>query len=622
MGEKTLNEYFYKPSFGAEGEIEMGKFHDALDVADAQIEANKGSGHTQNTDTDLDATFEATFVKKTDSINVLSDITSPGMDIEDAVALKHVNASNIVLCADYTNPDDAITAIGADNKTLLVTEAETCDTNFTVPANVTVWFERGGKWTINNGITVTFNGQIDAGLWQIFEYVGTGTLAGTAKVESFYPQWFGAIGDGVVDDTTAIQQAMEFTNGGILFFSVGTYLISGNLEEDQYNTWQGASTRYSIIKGDATPRTLTVARTETTGHYTGAEFNNLTFEDVRIIIGHATKYAVGTTFKNCDIKEGVIGGNAVTFTSNAWQTLFIDCKIHNCAIGVLLDFSGATNSGGLIAFTNTHIFNVATCFKSDGMTADGMNVVFTGCVLSSATDYGLWTVAANAGAVFSLFSCHFEDISKQVILNNDAIINLLDTWMFAIAEPTVELIYNVTGRIKVVTGRIATNGAAFKNDGSIPIDIFGTTITGSSTGLINYVSFNINYEEGTWTIGVSFGGGTTGITYGAYTGYYTKIGNLVTISGFMNLTSKGESIGAALITGLPFTVVNNDAGVGAVTLRFYHVTFANQFQGYTNRNTKTIGIEQITEAGAATALTDADFANDSQITVNCTYRCQ
>ena len=45
-----------------------------------------------------------------------------------------------------------------------------------------------------------------------------------------------------------------------------------------------------------------------------------------------------------------------------------------------------------------------------------------------------------------------------------------------------------------------------------------------------------DYEEGTWTIGVSFGAGTTGITYDASTLVtYTKIGRQVTVNGFVAL---------------------------------------------------------------------------------------
>ena len=61
-------------------------------VADAKDAVDKK--HAQNTDTDLDATFEATFVKKLDTVNVLSDITSAGADIEDAVTKKHASGSD------------------------------------------------------------------------------------------------------------------------------------------------------------------------------------------------------------------------------------------------------------------------------------------------------------------------------------------------------------------------------------------------------------------------------------------------------------------------------------------------------------------------------------------------
>jgi hypothetical protein len=37
-----------------------------------------------------------------------------------------------------------------------------------------------------------------------------------------------------------------------------------------------------------------------------------------------------------------------------------------------------------------------------------------------------------------------------------------------------------------------------------------------------------DYEEGTWTMGVSFGGASVGVTYNANTGTYTKVGRQVT----------------------------------------------------------------------------------------------
>ena len=157
--------------------------------------------------------------------------------------------NDIVLCSDYANPDDAITDIGATETTLLVTETETCDTNFTVPSTMMVKFERGGKWTIENGITVTFNGQIDAGLWEIFTYTGTGTLAGTPQVKAFYPQWWGALGDGSTDDSDAIEDAVNAVpSGGTIIFPdcASSYIIDVELAINSPMTILG--TRGSLIK--------------------------------------------------------------------------------------------------------------------------------------------------------------------------------------------------------------------------------------------------------------------------------------------------------------------------------------------------------------------------------------
>ena len=128
-----------------------------------------------------------------------------------------------------------------------------------------------------------------------------------------------------------------------------------------------------------------------------------------------------------------------------------------------------------------------------------------------------------------------------------------------------------------------------------------------------------DYEEGTWTMGISFGGGSTGITYSVNTGTYTKIGRQVTVNGLMVLTSKGSSSGNAKITGLPFTIPSSDTSYSSVSLRFSNVTFANQFQGFGLINSTTIDLEEITILGAVTVLSNSDFANDSGIILSFTY---
>jgi hypothetical protein len=128
-----------------------------------------------------------------------------------------------------------------------------------------------------------------------------------------------------------------------------------------------------------------------------------------------------------------------------------------------------------------------------------------------------------------------------------------------------------------------------------------------------------DYQEGTWTIGVSFGGGVTGITYANNTGWYTKIGNMVTVGGYLALSNKGSDTGSAAITGLPFTCAAGADKLTAASLRFKTITFANVYMGYVSANTTTILLEESLENGTVTDLTNADFANTSQIIIGASY---
>jgi hypothetical protein len=129
-----------------------------------------------------------------------------------------------------------------------------------------------------------------------------------------------------------------------------------------------------------------------------------------------------------------------------------------------------------------------------------------------------------------------------------------------------------------------------------------------------------DYEEGTWTIGVTFGGASVGVTTSANTGTYTKIGRQVTVNGYLALTSKGSSTGAANVTGLPFTIANTTGNYSAASLaEITNISFADMMYGYGGINTTTIVLKEVTNAGAISAITNADFANNSEIIVSLTY---
>lgn len=131
-----------------------------------------------------------------------------------------------------------------------------------------------------------------------------------------------------------------------------------------------------------------------------------------------------------------------------------------------------------------------------------------------------------------------------------------------------------------------------------------------------------DYEEGSWTAGISFGNASVGVTYSSQTGFYTKVGNLVTLSCYILMTSKGSSTGTARITGLPFTVATNSAAYAAPALFFTNLTFSGQVNGYVNLNATTIDLNQTTALGVASAITDTNFANNTALIINVTYRAQ
>lgn len=120
------------------------------------------------------------------------------------------------------------------------------------------------------------------------------------------------------------------------------------------------------------------------------------------------------------------------------------------------------------------------------------------------------------------------------------------------------------------------------------------------------------YVEGTFTPGLSFGGGTTGITYNNQTGKYSIIGNICNINGTIGITSKGSSTGVVKITGLPF----NGIGViqfvqlhqgGGFTFPATYTDFA--FTPDNAASTATVFAFATTAASILTQPSDTNFAN-------------
>jgi len=136
---------------------------------------------------------------------------------------------------------------------------------------------------------------------------------------------------------------------------------------------------------------------------------------------------------------------------------------------------------------------------------------------------------------------------------------------------TTQLQYNNAGAFGGISG-VTTDGT--RMTASTTIGVGGATPSTSGSGITFPATFSdstsVNtlddYEEGTFTPTLTFGGGSTGMTYDGNrrVGSYTKIGNKVFYFIHVELTNKGSSTGDAEITGVPFTATGVEAYVPAV----------------------------------------------------------
>jgi hypothetical protein len=124
-----------------------------------------------------------------------------------------------------------------------------------------------------------------------------------------------------------------------------------------------------------------------------------------------------------------------------------------------------------------------------------------------------------------------------------------------------------------------------------------------------------DYEEGTFTPTLTFGGAATGLTYSSRSGTYTKIGRAVFFDLTIALSAKGSSTGTALVESLPFTCGSSSviAGRGSAL-----VSLTAGIVGLTNSAATTLTVRRPTTTGDA-ACTEANFDNATVLQLTGSY---
>lgn len=193
-----------------------------------------------------DNTLKLKFWKNGKWVDVISNSTDIKVDEDDLVLIeddgeskirfsdRNFNISNFIgkgykiLRKNITNNKNILTQE-------MISEADTIyeirydfdlDNNeIIIPDRCIIRFNGG---SFSNGRISGNNSSINAGLYKIFNNI---TFTNTWNNCIAYPEWFGAIGDGKIDDTSAINNTFSFSNT-VLF--TNNYLVTDTLDINIY----------------------------------------------------------------------------------------------------------------------------------------------------------------------------------------------------------------------------------------------------------------------------------------------------------------------------------------------------------------------------------------------------
>jgi len=412
---------------------------------------------------------------------------------------------------DATALNTLLTLIGSNEATMLFPALTTGEavylisTNVVFPANVNVEFANGAKLKVSNTFSVTAtNTKLTAGLYQIFDTSLGGTVEGSWNIDRAYSQWFGAVGDGLVDDTQAILDTLVYLSetGGILHFPAGTYKFTSQITvSDRINIYGVGMTEASKINAPLRPTRL-LKDGEFDGIILGAScsLNDLSLDGETDNTGFGVQLngnrsrLINVSVNEMGSHGVVVGDSLINGNRNYWRLINVTSR-RNGGHGFLIDDydpgTGPDANAGFAQQCNAFM-NALDGWYLDNLAAN----TFTQCYAESNTGKG-WNVKSNAGFNNFIGVGSEQNTGEQFEFESGSSNNLLiGAYNFTEVDNGANLAMHATGgagQALLINRVIHSTRDGIKHNSNIAA---GMTCSGTTPGFYLYETDAATDEKG------------------------------------------------------------------------------------------------------------------------------
>ena len=177
----------------------------------------------------------------------------------------------------------------------------------------------------------------------------------------------------------------------------------------------------------------------------------------------------------------------------------------------------------------------------------------------------------------------------------------------------------------IPTNGIVLNSGLNVADGDITMaNGHGINFASTSDGTTMSSELMDDYEEGDWTIGFSTSSGAMTMNSTYKYGKYTKIGNMVTVTGY----AVGSAIGSATssqgvtMTGLPFGIIGENGAYSGLSVGYgegMNITAGQSVGGHARINYSTVPLRLWDTTSGGSALLQSELSNTGGIIFMLSY---